>query len=272
LCISFVSGNDRYLSIKIINLFALNHMAGTDLKLIELEFTDSTNNYAMQLVNDDKAHPGTTVIARSQGDGKGQRGRKWTDTPGESLLMSVVVAPKQPLTEQFVFSASVAVAIANVLQKMVGDNPVTIKWPNDIIINDKKAGGILIENVLRGSNWTHSVIGFGLNVNQTGFPDELSNATSLQIATGKNFEINALARQIGEHILASSLFPKSAQRIMENYNELLYRKGMMQHFEDSGTMREAKIICVNADGAIELRFAGANRPECYHHGQINWVW
>ena len=247
-------------------------MAGTDLKLIELEFTDSTNNYAMQLVNDDKAHPGTTVIARSQGDGKGQRGRKWTDTPGESLLMSVVVAPKQPLTEQFVFSASVAVAIANVLQNMVGDNPVTIKWPNDIIINDKKAGGILIENVLRGSNWTHSVIGFGLNVNQTGFPDELSNATSLQIATGKNFEINALARQIGEHILASSLFPKSAQRIMENYNELLYRKGMMQHFEDSGTMREAKIICVNADGAIELRFAGANRPECYHHGQINWVW
>lgn len=247
-------------------------MAGTDLKLIELEFTDSTNNYAMQLVNDDKAQPGTTVVARSQGGGKGQRGRKWTDTPGESLLMSVVLAPKQPLTEQFVFSASVAVAIANVLQNMVGDTPVAIKWPNDIIINDKKAGGILIENVLRGSNWTHSVIGFGLNVNQTEFPDSLPNATSLQIVTGKDFEINALARQIGEHVLASSLFPKSAQRTMENYNELLYRKGLMQQFEDNGAMREAKIMGVNSDGTIELRFAGATRSECYHHGQINWVW
>lgn len=247
-------------------------MAGTDLKLIELEFTDSTNNYAMQLINDDKAHPGTTVVARSQGGGKGQRGRKWADTPGESLLMSVVVAPKQPLTEQFVFSASLAVAIANVLQNIVSDTPVAIKWPNDIIINDKKAGGILIENVLRGSNWTHSVIGFGLNVNQTEFPDELPNATSLQIATGKHLEINALARQIGEHILASSLFPKSAQRIMENYNELLYRKGMIQQFEDNGASREAKIMGVNSDGAIELRFAGSTRSDCYHHGQINWVW
>ncbi len=247
-------------------------MAGTDLKLIELEFTDSTNNYAMQLVNDDKAHPGTTVIARSQAGGKGQRGRKWTDTPGESLLMSIVVAPKQPLTDQFVFSASVAVAIANVLQNMTGDSAVAIKWPNDIIINDKKAGGILIENVLRGSNWTHSVIGFGMNVNQAKFPDDLPNATSLHIATGRNFDINALARQIGEHILASSLFPKSAQRIMENYNELLYRKGTMQQFEDNGEMQEAKIMGVIADGAIELRFAGATRSECYHHGQINWVW
>ncbi len=247
-------------------------MAGTDLKLIELEFTDSTNNYAMQLINDDTAHPGTTVLARSQGGGKGQRGRKWTDTPGESLLMSVIVAPKQQLAEQFVFSASVAVAIANVLQNMTGDIPVAIKWPNDIIINDKKAGGILIENVLRGSNWTHSVIGFGLNVNQTEFPDELPNASSLHIATGKKFEINSLARQIGEHILATSLFPKSAQRIMENYNELLYRKGMMQQFEDNGAIREGKIVGVNADGAIELRFANATRPENYHHGQINWVW
>lgn len=247
-------------------------MAGTDLKLIELEFTDSTNNYAMQLINDDKAQPGTMIVARSQGGGKGQRGRKWTDTPGESLLMSVIVAPKQQLTEQFVFSASVAVAIANVLQNMAGDIPVAIKWPNDIIINDKKAGGILIENVLRGSRWTHSVIGFGLNVNQTEFPDDLPNATSLYMSTGKTFEINALARQIGEHILATTLFPKSAQRMMENYNELLYRKGMMQQFEDNGCIREAKITGVNADGAIELRFADATRSESYHHGQINWVW
>ncbi|MBE2288891.1 MAG: biotin--[acetyl-CoA-carboxylase] ligase [Chitinophagaceae bacterium] len=247
-------------------------MAGTDLKLIELEFTDSTNNYAMQLINDDKAQPGTTIVARSQGGGKGQRGRKWTDTPGESLLMSVIVAPKQQLTEQFVFSASVAVAIANVLQNMTGVNTVSIKWPNDIIINDKKAGGILIENVLRGSNWTHSVIGFGLNVNQTEFPDDLANATSLFMSTGKIFEVNALARQIGEHILATTLFPKSAQRMMENYNELLYRKGMMQQFEENGTIREAKITGVNADGGIELRFASATRSESYHHGQINWVW
>ena len=247
-------------------------MAGTELKLIELEFTESTNNYAMQLINDDKAQPGTAIVARTQGGGKGQRGRKWIDMPGESLLMSIIVTPKQPLTEQFVFSASVAVAIANVLQNLLPDTPIAIKWPNDIIINDKKAGGILIENVFRGSVWTHSVIGLGMNVNQTSFSEMLPNAISLQLATGGAYDLKTLGRQIGEHILASTLFPKSTQRIMESYNDRLYKNGELQEFEGNGIFRGAKITGVHANGMIELQFDGALHRETFHHGQINWVW
>ncbi len=247
-------------------------MASQDLKLIELEYTDSTNNYAMQLINDDKAQPGTTITTRSQGKGKGQRGKVWIDEPGQSLLMSIIVAPKQLLTEQFVFSASVAVAIANVLQKFLPDSSVRIKWPNDIIINDKKAGGILIENVLRGSNWTHSVIGFGLNINQSSFPDTLPYATSIKIASGQETDMARIRERVREHILAATLYPQPSCRIMEAYNELLYKKGESQKFSNSDGSWNATIIYAGNDGTLEIRPVNGTKTYIYHHGEIKWEW
>ena len=122
-------------------------MALSEYPIIELDSIDSTNNYAMQLIDANKAQHGLTIVAQKQLAGKGQRGNTWADTPGESLLMSIIAMPDRAIHEQFVFSASVAVAIAKVLQKLNNNWQVNVKWPNDIIVNDKKAGGILIENV-----------------------------------------------------------------------------------------------------------------------------
>ncbi len=246
-------------------------MAGQELGLIELEYTDSTNNYAMQLINDDKAQPGMTIVTRSQGNGRGQRGRVWIDKPGESLLMSVIVAPKQAIWEQFVFSASVVVAIANVLQKFCPDNNISIKWPNDIIVNDKKAGGILIENVLRGSKWTNSIIGLGLNVKQENFPEILPHATSLKIASGKDLDIAMLRDRIREHILAAVLYPASTSRIMQAYNEMLYKRGKSQKFSDFTNTWYATILLTRPDGSLEITREDG-KTTFYHHGQIKWEW
>ena len=141
-------------------------MPFSHLPIIELDSIDSTNNYAMQLIDANKAQHGLTIVTQSQSEGKGQRGKTWLDAPGQSLLMSIIIHPKKEINDQFVFNAAVAVAIANVLQKSNHNWDIRIKWPNDIIINAKKAGGILIENILRGSRWTHSVVGLGLNVKQ----------------------------------------------------------------------------------------------------------
>ena len=240
------------------------------LPIIELDITDSTNNYAMQLIDADKAPHGRTIVARSQTGGKGQRGKSWADTPGESLLMSVITAPGRPITDQFVFNSSVAVAIANVLQKLYAGWNVRIKWPNDIIINDKKAGGILIENILRGSRWAHSVIGLGLNIKQRSFPTDLPYATSLNIASGHNFDVAEIRDAVRESIIAVTNNPLVALD-MNAYNELLYKRGMKQSFVNAGGKWDATIIQVYPNGMLEVQLEDGTIV-CYQHGQALWDW
>jgi len=246
-------------------------MTNTDWVLIKLDNTDSTNNYAMQLVNDDKAHNGLTITARSQHSGKGQRGRKWTDMPDKCLLMSVVVNPKMPISAQFTFSAAMATAIANILQKSLPECQVRIKWPNDIIINDKKAGGILIENALRGSNWTHSVIGVGLNVLQSSFPKDLPDATSLKMASGKSFEIDEIRDMLrGELIRVAASGNVNPGLILEQYNEVLYKKDQLQLFGKDDNTWMARVVRAHEDGTLEV-LTEDGMVAFYIHGNVKWI-
>lgn len=241
----------------------------SDFPVIELDYIDSTNNYAMQLIDANKALPGTTIVARQQGGGKGQRGRAWIDEPGQSLLMSIIVVPRRPLTEQFVFSASVAVAIANVLQKLSSSIPVYIKWPNDIIINDKKAGGILIENILRGSQWTHSIIGIGINVQQSQFSSSLPSATSLRIAFHKDVTISWLCDQVSREVQAAVAQVQPANRVMDEYNDVLYKRDRKQ-LVSQGTMDwTVTVLSVGADGRLEAKLQDGTK-EYYQHGEVKW--
>lgn len=252
-------------------------MTPSHFPLIELDIVDSTNNYAMQLIDADKAQHGMTIVARSQTGGKGQRGKTWTDQPGNSLLMSILTDPGRPITDQFIFNSCVAVEIANVLQKLNSAWQVCIKWPNDIIINDKKAGGILIENILRGSRWVHSVIGLGLNVQQESFPPELPYATSLKIASGDNFDMTQLRDSVRDRIIEHVSNPLIVLS-MKPYNDLLYKRGKKQNFIDpsaDATSESRKwaatILNVHANGTMEVQREDGTIV-FYHHGQVLWDW
>ena len=239
--------------------------------IIELDSIDSTNNYAMQLIDADKAQHGLTIVAQSQTAGKGQRGKSWMDKPGESLLMSMIVAPRLLISDQFVFNASVAVAIANVLQKVNDSWTIHIKWPNDMIINDKKAGGILIENVLRGSRWLYSVIGLGLNVKQAGFPEDLPYATSLKIASATDYDVASIREQVQAQILAVLNTPATKEASMKRYNELLYKAGQKQAFSDENGSWEVLVLHTNTDGTLSVQLEDGGIVS-YYHGQAMWVW
>ena len=243
----------------------------SDSPIIELDSIDSTNKYAMQLIDANKARQGLTITAQSQTEGRGQRGKVWTDVPGQSLLMSIIVLPAREISEQFVFNASVATAVANVLQNLYADWRVFVKWPNDIIINDKKAGGILIENVLRGSKWTHSVVGLGLNIKQERFPETLPFATSLKMTSGEDFNVSGLRDELREQILLCATCPLPTEKAIERYNDRLYRHGKKQEFSDTRGKWEATIINAHKDGTIELQLADES-VGFYHHGQAEWVW
>ena len=239
--------------------------------IIELDSIDSTNNYAMQLIDADKAQHGLTIVAQSQTAGKGQRGKSWMDKPGESLLMSMIVTPRLLISEQFVFNAGIAVAIANVLQKVNDSWTVHIKWPNDMIINDKKAGGILIENVLRGSRWLYSVIGLGLNIKQAVFPEDLPYATSLKIASGKDYDAMDIREQIQAQVLSMVNTPGTKEARMKRYNDLLYKAGQKQAFTDETGSWEALVLHTNTDGTLSVQLQDGSILS-YYHGQAMWVW
>ena len=242
-----------------------------DAHIIELDLTDSTNNYAMQLIDGNKAHPGLTIVANQQTAGKGQRGRTWVDIPGQSLLMSMIIAPKHTLAEQFLFNAAVATAIVNELQQLHDTWQVQVKWPNDIIINDKKAGGILIENVLRGSNWSYAVIGLGLNILQPSFPADLPHATSLKAASGKDFDRRTILNALREAIFYATGFPKDATTLLKDYNALLFRRGQQQVLLEDDQPVNTTILHAHADGTLAVQLEDGTIRN-YVHGQAVWAY
>lgn len=225
----------------------------------------------MRLIDADTAQAGLTIVADEQTSGKGQRGNNWNDIPLQSLLMSIVVSPVHALSDQFAYNACVTSAIAAVLQNLCESVDVCIKWPNDVIMNDKKAGGVLIENVLRGSEWVYSIVGFGLNVRQEQFAPDLPNATSVYLQTGKLFDVVELGWQIRAAILEKVYSATSVSDIMKDYNENLYRRSEKQLFTDGTSVWGATIIQALSNGQLEVQQENGMFTR-YTHGAISWKW
>ncbi len=241
-----------------------------NVPVIELDTIDSTNNYAMRLIDADKAQSGLTVLAREQSNGKGQRGKSWMAAPGDNILMSIILAPERALDKQFYFLAGVAVAVASVLRELSEDWQVHVKWPNDIIVNDKKAGGILIENIIRGRHWVYSVVGIGLNVLQDRFPESLPHAISLKMAVGTEWQTKALAMQLRERII-QYLSTADDEQIFSDYNKFLYQRDQMQLFGADDQWWQAKVSGVTRDGRLVLIMEDGT-TSFFHHGSIQWGW
>jgi BirA family biotin operon repressor/biotin-[acetyl-CoA-carboxylase] ligase len=177
--------------------------------LIELSTIDSTNIYAMAQIKEGLAKSGSCIRADFQTNGKGQHGRVWESTKGQNLLCSYILELKQVDSlkkwepkDQIGFSAAVALGIRAFFDAYTnGDS--RIKRPNDIYWRDRKAGGILIENILRGTEWTWSVIGIGININQTVFSPEAPNPVSLKQITGRDWEILSLQKALSKALTNS---------------------------------------------------------------------
>jgi BirA family biotin operon repressor/biotin-[acetyl-CoA-carboxylase] ligase len=177
--------------------------------LIELLSVDSTNIYAMEQIKAGKAISGSCYTTPFQTNGKGQHGRVWESEKGQNLLSSYVLELKSinpgknwGPEDQKGLSAAVAIGAKAFFGAIAGDETL-IKLPNDIYWRDRKAGGILIENSLRGSEWTWAVIGIGFNINQTSFSPDAPNPVSLRQITGRQWEIARLQTELSEALTRS---------------------------------------------------------------------
>ncbi|MCC6413864.1 MAG: biotin--[acetyl-CoA-carboxylase] ligase [Saprospiraceae bacterium] len=191
----------------------------------------STNDHALELIalahkGTAKSKPpeGTVVRADTQTAGRGQYGSRWLTQGGQNLTLSVILYPIWlEISAQFYLSMAVALALRDTLQPLA---PAAIKWPNDIYINGRKTAGVLIQNAIGGNGMQSSVVGIGLNVNQSVFPPEIvDKATSLALETGQNFNLDTLQGALFENLERRYLQLRAGQRetIRNEYISNLYR-------------------------------------------------
>lgn len=219
-----------------------------------LNSVDSTNIYAMEMVKKGLAEHGSSVFAINQIKGKGRAEKSWNSEPGSNVILSVIANMEDvSITRQPYFSMWASLCAAELIEHKAGLKAF-VKWPNDVFINDKKAVGILIENVIRGKLWQWTVAGFGINVNQTDFKNH-QRATSLRFETGKSFDVMEMATELKEALLAGisdGLFQHPAA-LLGAYNKHLYKRGEMVKMQAGSRIFETTIEGVNERGMLITR-------------------
>lgn len=240
------------------NLFVAGH------PLIKLQSIDSTNNYAAKLVRKHKLAEGTVIMSDFQLAGKGQRGNNWESVKGKNLLLSIVLFPRfLAIEKQYLLSMIISLSVYHVMvDKTVGN--VKIKWPNDVLINRKKVGGILIENTSVGKRLDSSIVGIGLNVNQGEFISD--KATSLLLETGLEYELfntlELLLENIDRyyHLLK---FGGSHEVIRQEYLRHMYQLNQPAFYQYEGKEIRAEIAGISSLGMLEMVDLSNNRNfEC----------
>ena len=238
---------------------------------IELGSVDSTNNYAMARAAAGKAPHGTLFFAYEQWAGKGQRGRSWTSTPGENIILSAVIEPLvlQP-AEAFTLSVCVALSCHDLFSRYAGPDHTSSKWPNDLYWNDRKAGGILIENHFQGDRWPLAIAGMGININQVEWPATARNPVSLRQITGRICQAADLARELGSCLdrRYSDLIAGAAPAQLEEYNERLYRRGQSVRLKKDSAVFATTIQGVDSRGALLTRDTMSRE---FTFGEVEWV-
>jgi BirA family transcriptional regulator, biotin operon repressor / biotin---[acetyl-CoA-carboxylase] ligase len=222
-------------------------------KLIFLDEVDSTNNYTAKLLNEGKLAHGTVILAGKQTAGRGQRGNLWSSNAGNQLACSVYAETAFLSAERYWFlNLAVALAVYTTIEAAVPAEEVRIKWPNDVLINNKKLSGILIETQWRSGAITGAIIGVGINVN--GEPDLPSSCALNDFRTNTvGLTPLELAHELTENLEVrfQQLRQGAWNDLLEEYHRVLWRKDVFQFAEtESAEMIEGYIRGIDGTGNL----------------------
>jgi len=231
--------------------------------LIRLSAVDSTNNFLKLMVSKSEPLPeGTVIMADNQFAGRGQQENTWYSEPGLNLTFSIFLKPSfLPINKQFMLNIAVSNGINKALRHFVSAG-VKVKWPNDIYYNDRKIGGVLIENSLSGTAFKSSIVGIGLNVNQQKFDVEKTNvATSLYEILQHDVNLIELLAEVCGHIESQYLQLKAGNynSLMKDYLENLYRFNKSGRYRQNGEVFEATLTGITEAGQLILLTSGKER-------------
>lgn len=214
-----------------------------------------------EMIRDKTIGEGEFVCTGFQTAGKGQPGNSWESERDKNLLFSMYLVPRHiPASEIFLVSQLVSLGIKAALDQFT--DGISIKWPNDIYWNDKKIGGILIENSLQGNIVNAVVIGIGLNINQQDFKSNAPNPVSLLQITHNEYTIEEILQQVWENIMQLYTEAKPDE-IRWKYAENLYRRHGFHSYKSDKDIFNAKIIGVQPDGRLMLETDAGVRKQFY---------
>jgi len=236
-----------------------------DYTLIHLTTVNSTNSYSKALLQSNNVKENTVVVADYQDTGRGQGENSWISDRSKNLLFSwIMQSAFLAVSDQFILSKSVSLGIVDALREF-GLDP-QIKWPNDIICDNKKLGGILIENTIQGSVLKNSIVGVGLNVNQSDFPVFPFPATSMSEQSDNNVLIQDLLDRLMHHLLRrfEQLKQGRVNSLDQLYQGMLYRKNSAAKFQSESEIFEGKIVGVNEIGELEIEVSGVKHLFGFH--------
>ena len=237
---------------------------------IELNTVDSTNNYAMQQLKSGAAKHGTVYFAHEQTAGKGQRGKQWFSAKKENIILSVILQTHRLfMAQQFFLNVISSLAAFNLFNKYTTNN-LKIKWPNDVYWQDRKTGGILIENIISGNTCKYAVAGFGLNINQTAFHPALKNPCSLKQITGRDYDVIELSHQLCDELTLTfnRLMNGDVNGLLKEYKQHLYKKDSIVKFKKDAIIFEGKIIRVDEAGRLMVQ---TSYEEAFEFGSVEWI-
>ncbi len=207
------------------------------------------------------APEGAVVMAEQQTEGRGRHGRTWTAPPHQALTGSVVLRPDLPPSLFSLIPLAASLAVADAIQTLALPHPPRIKWPNDVLVDGRKCCGMLLETAMRGASPqphanTHVVLGIGLNVNQTAFPEGV-DATSLRLETGQPVPRGLLWARIMQHLEArydALHVPAQRADLRSAYADRMLYRGQSITVRAPGTdrTRTGTVIGINETGALVL--------------------
>ena len=239
------------------------------MKVTHFKNIDSTNSYLQNLLDKGEDVADNVVVADFQTSGKGQGRNVWQSENGKNLLFSIALDMSFLKAEdQFLLTQMVSVAMINVLKKYLPEENLFIKWPNDIYFNDRKIAGILIKNEIKGIMLGTSIIGIGLNVNQTSFDESLPNPISMKMITGKDYDLEEILLAISCQLSAVSNYVNRQQTtdnrpcitfnsqfstFNSQYTSYLYRYEQWTFYEHEGIVKEMIITGYDRFGRLILK-------------------
>lgn len=227
------------------------------MKITRFKNIDSTNSYLQNLLDKGENIIENIVVTDFQTSGKGQGKNVWQSEDGKNLLFSIALDMSFLKAEdQFLLTQIVSVAMVEVLKKYLPEESLFIKWPNDIYFNDKKIAGILIKNEIKGMMMGTSIIGIGLNVNQTSFDENLPNPISMKMITGKDYDLEEILLAVYKslsHRVTESPSDSNTSFVVQNYNKHLFLYKQWSLYEHESLIKEMMIVGYDKFGRLILK-------------------
>ncbi len=244
----------------------------TGIEIIRLNEVDSTQDELRTRVMSDPIQEGTVVTARKQGKGRGLGENVWESEEGANLLMSLLWKPVfLHVSQQFLLTKVVSLAVADLMQSIIQQSDIRIKWPNDVYVGDRKIAGILIENSIIGEQFQYCLIGIGININQTAFSKTLPNPVSLSQLKGNELSIDHCLQLLCEFLDQKLLQLKNDIRSLNtDYLNRLYRFNTTAPFLIDKKQIEARITGVSPFGMLQLAMPDGKTAE-FDMKQIKFI-